>query len=521
MRRARRALISVHSKEGIEAFARGLAGLGVEIVSTGGTAAVLRRAGIGVTEVASFTGSPEILGGRVKTLHPKIHAGILAGRDNEAHRLEMERLGWDAIDVVAVNLPAPASGGDEAAAALLDSMDIGGHALLRAAAKNCRDVIVVSNPARYAIVLDELKANDGTVSEGLRLRLAREALETAARYDGSCARALGALLAPAAGGMPPEIVLELGKMEDLRYGENPHQRAALYRTAEGDEPSAVGGNLLGGKPLSYNNYLDLDAALAVVKEFRRAACAIVKHTNPCGVAIATTAEAAYRRARETDPQSAFGGIVACNATVDAAAAAAIAETFTECVAAPAFTDEALDALAGKASLRLIEIPELAAWIDGGARRRRGRDLRTITGGLLAQERDVATIGPGDLRCVTRRAPAAAEAAAIFFAWAVVRHVRSNAVVIATAEETVGIGAGQMSRVDAARLAVGKAAKPIEGCVAASDGFFPFADAVEELARAGVRTIVQPGGSRRDGEVVAACDALGVAMLFTGMRCFRH
>ncbi len=521
MRQARYALISVHNKKGVADFARGLSSLGVKIISTGGTAEHLRRSGVPVIEVAEFTGQAEMLGGRVKTLHPKIHAGILASRESEAHRLEMERLGWDYIDLVAVNLAMPEKGEIADLNAFMDSMDIGGHSLLRAAAKNFRDVIVVCNPARYSLVLDELRSGAGGVTEGLRARLAREALEVVASCDATYHRTLHAFVTPPADQMPVEFRLTLDKISELRYGENPHQRAAVYRAMECAEPSVVEGILLNGKALSFNNFIDLDAAFEIVKEFQRPACAIVKHANPCGVAVAGTLVEAYRKARATDEQSAFGGIAAFNAVVDGDVAAELSASFVECVIAPAFTDTALEALRQKKNLRLIEVPSFSAWVSGGGRREAGCEMRSIIGGMLIQERDLGTIGLGDLTQVTDAKPSAAEAAAVFFAWTVVKHVRSNAIVIASEEETVGIGAGQMSRVDAARLAVYKAKKQIGGCVAASDGFFTFRDAIDELARAGVKTIVQPGGSKMDGEIIAACNELGVAMVFTGMRCFKH
>lgn len=521
MRRIRCALISVHDKKGVVEFARGLTELDVWIISTGGTAEHLREAGIPVVDAGEYTGQAEALGGRVKTLHPKIHAGILASRESEAHRLEMERLGWDYIDLVAVNLTLPQEGGKAALDEFVNSMDIGGHALLRAAAKNFRDVVVVCNPARYPIVLDELRSGDGIVPEGLRARLANEALDAAARYDAICHRTLHAFVAPPADVLPVEFVLDLDKISELRYGENPHQRAAVYRAMECTEPSVVGAALLNGKALSFNNYIDLDAAFEIVKEFRRPACAIVKHVNPCGVAVADTPSEAWRRARATDPESAFGGIVGFNAEVDDDVAVDICSSFIECVIAPSYSGAALTTLKEKKNLRVLEAPTFTGWLDGGARRDPACEMRSIVGGMLLQERDFGTVGLGDIAEVTDAKPSAAEAAAVFFAWTVAKHVRSNAIVIASKEETVGIGAGQMSRVDAARLAVSKAKKPIAGCVAASDGFFPFRDAVDELARAGVKTIVQPGGSKRDDEIVAACNELGVAMVFTGMRCFRH
>lgn len=521
MRQARCALISVHDKTGVAEFARGLRGLGVRLLSTGGTARHLREAGVEVAEVAELTGAPELLGGRVKTLHPRIHAGILACRDSEAHRLEMERQGWDYIDIVVANLPRPPGADLADLNALMAEMDIGGHALLRAAAKNCRDVIVLCKPARYALVLEELKSGAGDIPEGLRVRLAGEALEEVAAYDAVYHRRLHRFTAPASGGPPAELAMDFNKLDDLRYGENPHQRAAVYRAMACGEPSVVGSALLHGKTLSYNNYVDLDAALEIVKEFRNPACAIVKHANPCGVAVGEDPVLAYRRARATDPESAFGGIVGFNTAVGEEVAAELSGIFLECVLAPSFTEKALQILREKKNIRLVEMPFFAAWMAGGAAREQAYEMRSITGGLLVQDRDLGSVGLGNLKHVTRDGPPASEAGAIFFAWTVVKHVRSNAVVLATGEETVGIGAGQMSRVDAARIAVAKAKKPLEGCVAASDGFFPFRDAIDELAQAGIKTIVQPGGSRNDGEIIAACDELGVAMVFTGMRCFKH
>jgi phosphoribosylaminoimidazolecarboxamide formyltransferase/IMP cyclohydrolase len=521
MRRTRCALISVHDKKGVVEFARGLSEMDVRIISTGGTAEHLREAGIPVVEVGDYTGQAEALGGRVKTLHPKIHAGILASRESEAHRLEMERLEWDYIDLVAVNLPLPQEGVKVNLNEFMSAMDIGGPALLRAAAKNFHDVVVVCNPARYAIVLDELRSGEGTVPEGLRARLANEALEATARYDAICHRTIHAFVAPPADVLPVELGLDLDKIDELRYGENPHQRAAVYRAMECAEPSVVGAALLNGKALSFNNYVDLDAAFEIVKEFRRPACAIVKHANPCGVAVDDTPCEAWRRARATDPESAFGGIVGFNVAVDDEVAAELCSSFIECVIAPSYTDAAVETLKGKKNLRVLEAPSFAGWLEGGSKRDATCEMRSIVGGMLLQERDFGTIGLGDLTQVTAAKPSATDAATVFFAWTVAKHVRSNAIVIASKEETVGIGAGQMSRVDAARLAVYKAKKPIAGCVAASDGFFPFRDAVDELARAGVKTIVQPGGSKRDGEVIAACEELGVAMVFTGMRCFKH
>ncbi len=521
MRRARTALITVFNKSGIADFAKGLQAQGIRIFSSKGTARYFREAGIEVAEISELTGVPEALDGRLKTIHPRVHAGILAERNSEAHRLELERNGWDYIDIVVVNLPPLQVGKTDDLKAIMDRMDIGGHALLRSAAKNFRDVVVVCSPARYKLVLEELKSGEGVVSEGLRARLAREALETVASYDAAFHSRLYKMLTPAQGVMPSEFKLDFSKVDDLRYGENPHQRAAIYKGMDRTGPSVLDGVQLNGKALSYNNYLDLNAALDIVREFRNPACAIVKHANPCGVAVADNLPDAYKKARATDPESAFGGIVGLNATVGKDLAAELASTFIECIIAPSYEDAAIDILREKKSLRVLKLESLLQWMGDSGQKVTGYEFRQVSGGLLAQERDLSTIGLGDLKHVTERKPLAKEAGEIFFAWTVVRHVRSNAIVIATADETVGIGAGQMSRVDACRLAVSKAQKPIEGCIAASDGFFPFRDGIEELARAGVKTIVQPGGSKRDDEVIAACNELGVAMVFTGMRCFKH
>jgi phosphoribosylaminoimidazolecarboxamide formyltransferase/IMP cyclohydrolase len=521
MRQARTALISVFDKRGLVDFARGLQSLGIKMVTTEGTAVLLSEAGVEIVAIHEFAGLTEALGGRVKTLHPKIHAGILALRDSEAHRLEMERCGWDYIDIVVVNMPPVQSEKEGTVQTLMDKMDIGGHALLRSAAKSYRDVIVICNPSRYKLVLEELKSGGGEVSEGLRARLAREALELVARYDAIYHRRLQEMLAPTPGALPLELKLNLGKGDDLRYGENPHQKAALYKSLDCDEPSVVGSVQLHGKPLSFNNCVDLDAALDIAKEFRNPACVIVKHANPCGVAVADSPCEAYGKARATDPDSAFGGIVSFNASVDEETARNLSSSFIECLIAPSFEGPALKILRKKENLRILVVPALFHWMKSGGRRGSGCELRQIVGGVLMQERNLGSIGLGDLTHVTEKKPSAQQAGAIFFAWTVVKHVRSNAIVIATADETVGIGAGQMSRVDACRLAISKAKKPFDGCVAASDGFFPFRDCIDELARAGVRVVVQPGGSKRDQKVIDACNELGVAMAFTGMRCFRH
>jgi phosphoribosylaminoimidazolecarboxamide formyltransferase/IMP cyclohydrolase len=519
MSTVRRALISVADKRGIVDFARALAALRVEIVASGGTAKHLEAAGIDVLEVADYVGSPVLLEGRVKTLHPRIHAEILAKRNSEVHRLEIQRAGWGYIDMVVVNLPPVPAAGEKDPVVTLETMDIGGPALLRAAVKNFNDVVVICNPHWYDLILDELKA--GEIGRGIRTRLAREALEVIIRYDTYFHDYLQRLTSPPHAQMPSRIKLELHKERDLRYGENSHQKAALYGYGEWREPAVLQAQKLHGKDLSFNNYLDLDAALEITKSFQQGACAIVKHANPCGVGTGETMFEAFNRARLTDPDSAFGGIVSFNRQVDVGAAREISSFFVECVIAPDYEEEALAMLQNKKNTRILKLPQLREWTDSEKMRDKIYELRSIGGGIALQERDRRTVGPGDLKYVTKYKPTPQAVASLFFAWTVVRHVRSNAIVITSSTETIGIGAGQMSRVDACRIAVEKARKPIEEAVAASDGFFPFPDGIEVLARAGVKAVIQPGGSKRDAEVIKACDDLGIAMVFTGVRCFKH
>jgi phosphoribosylaminoimidazolecarboxamide formyltransferase/IMP cyclohydrolase len=530
MAKVSRALLSVSDKSGLAEFARGLASLGIELLSTGGTQALLAKEGIKVRQVSDFTGAPEMLGGRVKTLHPKIHGGILARRNLSEDQKDMKAQGVLAIDLVVVNLypfrDAVKKGLPHEE--IVEQIDIGGPSMLRSAAKNAEHVAVVVDPADYAGVLDELK-KAGEVSERTRKRLQARAFAHTAAYDA----AIAAYLAErgAQGGEPetlwPEVppVGEYKLVQPLRYGENPHQAAAFYAAIpQPQEPTLAGAKQLQGKELSYNNLLDGSAALEAVKEHARgtrgpAAAVIVKHTNPCGVALAASSVEAYRKARDADPVSAFGGIVALTHPVDEAAGKLLAETFLEAVIAPSFDAGARAALSGKKSLRLLELPLLGEPRD--AWRFEPREIRSVPGGLLIQSRDLAVAEPARWKTVTKRAPSADELDALQFAWSVVKHVKSNAIVLAHRDVTVGVGMGQTNRVDSVRIAAQRAGEKAKGAVLASDAFFPFPDGVEAAADAGVTAVVQPGGSVRDAEVIAAADARGLAMVFTGVRHFRH
>lgn len=514
-----KALISVSDKTGLVNIARGLLELEAEILSTGGTAAALREAGIPVTDVSAYTGFPEILDGRVKTLHPKIHGGILGRRALPAHVQQMQEHGIAPIDVVVVNLypfeatvHKPGCTFEEA----IEQIDIGGPAMLRSAAKNHQDVVVVVDPADYDRVLEALKS--GTLSLEFRRELAKKVFQHTARYDSLIAAYFERHTAPADRVVFPSLLaLHLEKVEDLRYGENPHQHGAFYRdpTAQ-PEPSVARARQLHGKAMSYNNYLDANAALELVKEFDDTAVVIVKHNNPCGVALADTAVEAYVRARETDPVSAFGGVIACNAEVDAAMAKEVTSTFVEVLVAPSYTEDALAELKRKKDLRLLEVGPL------DLASRDTLDMKKVVGGMLVQERDLGALRDiGALKVPTARQPTNEEYEACDFAWKVCKHVKSNAIVFARANQTVGIGAGQMSRVDSVKLAQMKAVLPIPGAVMASDAFFPFRDGIDVAAKAGITAVIQPGGSIRDEEVIKAADEHGMAMILTGMRHFRH
>jgi phosphoribosylaminoimidazolecarboxamide formyltransferase/IMP cyclohydrolase len=516
---ARYALISVSDKAGVVEFARALARLGFTILSTGGTARALSDRGIAVTEVASVTGFPEILDGRVKTLHPAVHAGILARRDAPEHLRALVQHGIGLIDVVAVNLyPFEATVARPGCTLqdAIESIDVGGPAMLRAAAKNHTAVTVVVDPADYSRIVDELQAR-GATNASTRLELAIKAYAHTARYDGAISGYLSSLDADGQREAFPRVLTRQWMLrQPMRYGENPHQQAAFYRDPDPGPGLLAGYEQLQGKDLSYNNVADADAAWECVRGLQAPACVIVKHANPCGVATGADPQSAYRRAFATDPTSAFGGIIAFNREVTAACANAVSEQFAEVIIAPGFDAAARDALASKANLRLLSVPPGSASNEF--------DFKRVGGGLLAQTPDTAQTSRSDLKVVTRRAPSEAELDDLLFAWHVVRYVKSNAIVFVHEHATVGIGAGQMSRLDSARIAVAKAQHAglsLTGSAAASDAFFPFRDALDAIVEAGARCVVQPGGSLRDPEVIAAADQHGIAMVFTGMRHFRH
>ena len=523
MKTIERALVSVSDKAGLAELARGLHELGVTILSTGGTARAIAEAGVPVTQVSDFTGSPEILDGRLKTLHPKIHGGLLGLRDNPAHQKQMAEHGIKPIDLVVVNLyPFEETAAQEGVehAEIVEQIDIGGPSMVRSAAKNYQDVGVVTSPAQYERVLAQLKES-GTLTSEFRLELAAEAFKLMSSYNASIWAYLDGHRTKGHAEHPKELELSYVKVHDLRYGENPHQPAALYRERVLSEPCAVAAEQLWGKELSFNNYLDLNAACELAKEFSECAAIVIKHTNPCGVAVGKDPNEAYVKARATDPVSAFGSVVAFNRNVDIATAEALNETFIEVIVAPGYNVDALELLKKKKQRRLMLLEGLEAWAMVGGTVLPDRDLRKIVGGVLTQERDIAGVTPETVNVVTKRAPTDEEMRALMFAWKVGKHVKSNAIVYTNSTETLGIGAGQMSRVDSSKLAVMKALKPLEGCVVASDAFFPFRDGVDAAIDAGATAIIQPGGSVRDEESVEACNERDVAMVFTGMRHFRH
>ncbi|MBZ5502609.1 MAG: bifunctional phosphoribosylaminoimidazolecarboxamide formyltransferase/IMP cyclohydrolase [Acidobacteriia bacterium] len=519
-----RALISVYDKSGVVQFARELVSLGIEVVSTGGTARLLREAGIGVRDVAELTGWPEMLGGRVKTLHPKVHGGILFQRGKEEDRKQAAEHSIVPIDLVVVNLypfSATAARPGVTPEELIENIDIGGPAMVRSAAKNFQSVGVVTDPADYPAVAAELRERR-ELSLATRLALARKAYARTARYDGEIATELERLAANAGvtigplEKLPERIHVALERRQAMRYGENPHQAAALYVPAGHPVAGLAGAKQLQGKELSYNNLVDLDAAWALAREFSRPAVAIIKHNNPCGAAEQESLREAYVQALACDPVSAFGGVLAFNRPLDAATAEELGKLFVECIVAPGYEPAALKVFASKKNLRLLELPREAAPEE--------LELKRISGGVLVQEQDRHELVESDLKVATERAPTDAERRALLFGWKVAKHVKSNAIVFAGEGRTVGVGAGQMSRVDSVKIAVIKAATAglsLAGSVVASDAFFPFPDGVEEAGKAGATAIIQPGGSLRDADVIAAANRLGMAMLFTGVRHFRH
>jgi len=520
-RKIRRALLSVTDKTGLVEFAQVLAGLGVELVSTGGTARALRDAGLTVKDISDLTGFPEMLDGRVKTLHPRVHGGLLYIRGNAEHEASVAAHGIEPIDMVVVNLYAfekTAAQPGVAFGHLIENIDIGGPSMVRSAAKNFEDVAIVTRVADYPALIEELKRTNGALSRETRWRLAKQAFATTAAYDSAIASTLDRVAeAPTpesaakldADPLPPTLRINFPLAQSLRYGENPHQRAALY--GDGSGFGVAGAKQLQGKELSFNNLVDLDACWELAQEFDEPAVIIVKHTNPCGAATGSNVLEAYQKALASDPVSAFGGVIGINREVDGAAAEEIAKLFVEAIAAPAFTSDARERLSAKKNLRLVEVRSAPPRLV----------IKQVSGGLLLQDADTVRVQEDELKVVTWRPPTAEELRNLLFAWRVCKHVKSNAIVYAHGGQTVGIGAGQMSRVDAARFGAQKAVLPLKGTVAASDAFFPFPDGLEAVAAAGATAVIQPGGSVKDQDVIAAADRLGIAMVFTGIRHFRH
>ena len=524
-KRVQRALLSVTDKTGLVEFAKVLASLGVELVSTGGTACALCEAGLTVKDISELTGFPEMLDGRVKTLHPKVHGGLLYIRGNAEHEAAVTAHGIEPIDMVVVNLYAFEKTAAQAGVAfghLIENIDIGGPSMVRSAAKNFEDVAIVTRVADYPALIEEMKSAHGSLSRATRWRLARQAFALTAAYDTAIANTLDQIKeapapdAPAvldSTALPATLRINFPLAQSLRYGENPHQRAALY--SDGTGLGVAGARQLQGKELSFNNLVDLDACWELVQEFDEPAAIIMKHTNPCGAATGLNILEAYQKALACDPVSAFGSVIGINREVDAEAAEEIAKLFVEAIAAPAFTAEARERFAAKKNLRLIEVHSAPP----------RPVVKHVSGGLLMQDADTgridaAALDPG-LKVVTWRPPTADELRSLLFAWRVCKHVKSNAIVYARDGQTLGVGAGQMSRVDAARFGAMKAVLPLKGCIAASDAFFPFPDGLETVAQAGATAVIQPGGSVKDQDVIDAADRLGMAMVFTGMRHFRH
>jgi phosphoribosylaminoimidazolecarboxamide formyltransferase/IMP cyclohydrolase len=522
----RRALLSVTDKTGLVDLAKALAGFGVELISTGGTARALRDAGLNVRDISDLTGFPEMLDGRVKTLHPRVHGGLLYIRGNAEHEAAIAAHEIQPIDLVVVNLYAfekTAAQPGVTFGHLIENIDIGGPSMVRSAAKNFEDVAIVTRVSDYPALIQELASNNGAVTRETRWRLAKQAFATTAAYDSAIANTLDQIAAApepnqpitpeaqsaATQELPSTLRINMPLAQSLRYGENPHQRAALYN--DGSGRGIAGATQLQGKELSFNNLVDLDACWELAQEFGEPAVIVVKHTNPCGAATSHSVLEAYQKALASDPVSAFGGVIGINRPVDAEAAAEIAKLFVEAIAAPAFTPEARERFAAKKNLRLVEVRNAPS----------RPVLKHVSGGLLLQDADTGRVTEDELKVVTWRPPSAEELRSLIFAWRVCKHVKSNAVVYARDGQTVGVGAGQMSRVDAARFGAQKAVLPLKGTVAASDAFFPFPDGLEAVAAAGATAVIQPGGSVKDDDVIAAADRLGLAMVFTGIRHFRH
>ena len=523
MAKIKRAILSVTDKTGLVDFARRLTAQGVELISTGGTARALRDSGLAVRDISDLTGFPEMLDGRVKTLHPKVHGGILHVRANPEHVAAVRKHGIEPIDMLVVNLYAfekTASKPGVHFEEIIENIDIGGPSMVRSAAKNFQDVAIVTSVSDYEAIAAELETSSGELSLKTKWTLAQKAFATTSAYDTAIANALAEITVDDTGhfditkigqsaAFPETLRLHFQKATDLRYGENPHQQAALY--SDGSGRGVANGKQLQGKELSYNNIVDLQAAWDLAQEFTEPVCAIIKHTNPCGTATGATLREAYVRALECDPISAFGGVIGVNQIIDGEAAAEMAKLFVEAIAAPGFTPEALAAFGKKKNLRLVEIAELKQkWV-----------LKNVSGGVLMQDNDIRPLTDADLKVVSERQPTAEEMRALLFAWKVCKHVKSNAILYARDGQSVGVGAGQMSRVDSARIGAENAVLPLAGTVAASDAFFPFPDGVEVIAKAGATAIIQPGGSVRDQEVIDTANRLNLAMVFTGVRHFRH
>jgi phosphoribosylaminoimidazolecarboxamide formyltransferase / IMP cyclohydrolase len=541
MSKIQRAILSVTDKTGLVDFARKLAALHIELISTGGTAKLLRDSGIAVKDISDLTGFPEMLDGRVKTLHPKVHGGILHRREDPKHVAAVAEHGIPPIDMVVVNLYAfekTAAQPDVKFEQLIENIDIGGPSMIRSAAKNFHDVAIVTSPADYDSTAEELQRENGKLSHATKWRLAQKAFATTAAYDSAIATTLekisavssfessaqaaelrsagqpGAAVPAFSDSFPANLRFSFHKTLDLRYGENPHQKAAMY--SDGSGAGVANARQLQGKELSYNNIVDVQAAWDLAQEFdepglEQPFCGIIKHTNPCGAATGKSLKEAYLRALESDPVSAFGGVIAVNRPLNGATAQEMHKLFLEVIAAPAFDEAAKATFASKKNLRLIEvIPANQKFV-----------LKNVSGGILVQDIDVRPLADADLKVATKREPTPEERRALLFAWKICKHVKSNAIVYARDGQTVGVGAGQMSRVDSAKIGAMKAQLPLKGTVAASDAFFPFPDGIEEIAKAGATAIIQPGGSQRDPEVIEAADRLGLAMLFTGVRHFRH
>ncbi|HEX6502488.1 MAG TPA: bifunctional phosphoribosylaminoimidazolecarboxamide formyltransferase/IMP cyclohydrolase [Terriglobales bacterium] len=518
MSKIQRAILSVTDKSGLVDFAHKLSGMGVDLISTGGTAKLLRDSGIQVKDISELTGFPEMLDGRVKTLHPKVHGGILHRREDPRHRTAVAEHGIEPIDMVVVNLYAfekTAAKPGVPFAELIENIDIGGPSMIRSAAKNFQDVAIVTSPADYDTIAGEMARSGGELSSATKWRLAQRAFATTAAYDAAIASTLekvsanGSFELRPGQGFPQTLRMSFNKVMDLRYGENPHQQAAMY--SDGSATGIANARQLQGKELSYNNIVDLQAAWDLAQEFTEPVCAIIKHTNPCGTATGKNLVEAYKKALECDPVSAFGGVIGVNRLLDAAAAEEMAKLFVEAIAAPSFDEAALAKFAGKKNLRLVEVSNAPQkWV-----------IKNISGGILVQDNDLRQLNENELKVVTKRPPNEQEKRALLFAWKICKHVKSNAIVYARDGQSVGVGAGQMSRVDSCKIGAMKAVLPLQGTVAASDAFFPFPDGVEEIAKAGATAIIQPGGSVRDQEVIEAADRLGLAMIFTGIRHFRH